>query len=279
MRVAVLGAGGMLGHMVADVLDDCLEISSLGLLREDFKVGDKLDFIKDYNYVVNCIGMVKPRIYEDDLVSVINAYRVNSWFPKQLLSAAEIYNTKIIQIATDCVFDGAAEVSYLDHDSHDATDIYGQSKSLGEHADPMVKLLRCSIIGPELESSYSLMSWFRNSPLEEVNGYTNHFWNGLSTLAFAKICCGIVTKNLWDDLPGVMNLIPNNAVSKCDLLLSIQKHYKIDRDVVPCEDTKSVNRVLATFYHLANIKLWDAAGYEGAPTIDEMVEELAEWEK
>ena len=38
---------------------------------------------------------------------------------------------------------------YVETDLHDALDVYGKTKSLGECQEPNVYHLRCSIIGPE----------------------------------------------------------------------------------------------------------------------------------
>ena len=55
---------------------------------------------------------------------------------------------RVLQIATDCVYSGA-QGAYVETDLHDALDVYGKTKSLGECQEPNVYHLRCSIIGPE----------------------------------------------------------------------------------------------------------------------------------
>jgi dTDP-4-dehydrorhamnose reductase len=59
-------------------------------------------------------------------------------------------------------------------------------------------MIRVSIIGHELSSNYSLLDWFLNSD-GTVNGYDDHYWNGVTTLAWAKICSSIM--NNWDTVP------------------------------------------------------------------------------
>ena len=52
---------------------------------------------------------------------------------------------RIIQIATDCVYDGV-NGNYSETDLHNPTDIYGKTKSLGEVPEPDFLNIRCSMI-------------------------------------------------------------------------------------------------------------------------------------
>jgi dTDP-4-dehydrorhamnose reductase len=70
---------------------------------------------------------------------------------------AEDSGAKVIQIATDCVFSGS-NGSYLETDPHDATDVYGKTKSDGEIESSAVMQLRCSIIGRENKGKKSSKS-------------------------------------------------------------------------------------------------------------------------
>jgi dTDP-4-dehydrorhamnose reductase len=276
MRVLVLGAGGMLGHVVTWILKATSGIECIGLTRDQFSVGDKLD-LTDCLYIVNCIGVIKPKIYEDDVDSVKNAYRVNSWFPKQLARQAFMGGVRIITIATDCVYDGSTVGGYFEDDDHDATDIYGRSKSLGEVEHDSVRTLRCSIVGPELGTSYSLLSWFLKSHEETLHGFANHNWNGLTTLAFAKVVRGMITEDMWHEMPHLVHLVPKNIISKCELLETFKRHYGKGVDIIPGAGPTVVNRALWTQYPVANRILWGDSGYGKAPAIGEMVAELATW--
>ena len=56
-----------------------------------------------YDYIINCIGVIKPEIDKNDPKSIKKAIYVNSIFPK-ILAESISGKTKIFQIATDCVF-------------------------------------------------------------------------------------------------------------------------------------------------------------------------------
>ena len=82
-----------------------------------------------------------------------------------------------MQIATDCVYSGK-KGSYNEDDLHDALDVYGKTKSLGEAQSPNLLNIRCSIIGPEQGKHVSLLEWFlTQEPGAKLQGFAHHHWN------------------------------------------------------------------------------------------------------
>lgn len=226
-------------------------------------------------WVINCIGIIKPYIHDNDAVEIQRALRVNSVFPHELGAAAASAGARLLQIATDCVFSGS-EGPYSERRPHDALDVYGKTKSLGEPYVDGTHSLRCSIIGPEPKHPVSLLEWFlaqkRNA---EVKGFTNHLWNGLTTLHFARVCLGIVSKDL--SLPRLQHLIPADTVSKADLLDCFRRSFhREDVRVTRVESGTKVDRVLSTEQKETNSAIWRAAGYSSPPGIADMVSELSE---
>lgn len=252
MKVTVLGSTGMLGSMLTRTLDDVYPTT-----RSTFDVSHPNERLLTYNRVINAIGLIKP--YCTDIEAAI---RVNALFPHTL-------PTGTIQIATDCVYSGKWG-NYVETDLHDATDVYGKTKSLGEA--PQLNNLRCSIIGPELKNHTSLLDWFL-AQTGEVNGFTNHLWNGITTYHFAKICQGIIDKGI--ELPNLQHIVPEDIVSKAELLEIIARAYGKDTKVNYVDAPDGCDRTLSTLDYGLNLRLWKAAGYDRPPTIRQMVEELA----
>ena len=104
------------------------------------------------NWIINCIGIIKPYINENEPNSVAIAKNINSDFPRILEKISSQLGARVIQIATDCVFSGDSGL-YSESDPHDATDVYGKTKSQGEASGPNFMNIRCSIIGPEVGRS------------------------------------------------------------------------------------------------------------------------------
>ena len=236
------------------------------------------DVIRDFapDWVINCIGKIKPEINENDSLSVKNAIKVNALFPLQLASLEEKF--KVIQIATDCVFTGKTG-SYVETDEHDATDVYGKTKSLGEFNGARTLNIRCSIIGTEINRSKSLMEWVLKQPKgSNVNGFLNHQWNGVTTLAFAKITAGIIRSSTEYNKDLTYHLAPRDVVDKFTLVkLIADKFNRSDLKISPVNAETSINRTLRTSFSDLNSKFWLDGAYDTIPTIEEMIEEYVNW--
>jgi len=295
--ILILGASGMLGSMVVDYLSrnksfhvtatvrthhylDKLKATIKEVDWQLFSVKDNAETVNRFvslgrfDWIINAIGIIKPYARDDQTAERENAIKINALFPYWLATATEKNGSKILQIATDCVYSGN-KGHYVESDKHDALDVYGKTKSLGESPSDSFHHLRCSIVGPEIKSFLSLQEWFLRQPDNaQVNGYSNHMWNGLTTLHFAKICEGIITSGI--SLPKLQHIIPSGEISKNSLLNKYASVYeRQDIQITAIEAPTIIDRTLKTENHLENTSLWKVAGYPGnPPTVEEMVEEL-----
>ena len=231
-----------------------------------------IDLSED-DFVINCVGVIKPYIDENSAASRKNALLINGLFPYVLEALAIERGFKIIQIATDCVFSGI-KGNYIETDLHDAVDIYGKSKSVGEVPSANMMNLRASIIGPEVDRSTSLFEWVRNQPRNsKITGYTDHHWNGVTASIFAKVCRGIVESQGFNS--GVQHLVPGDSVTKSQLVKKIAaKTNRLDIEIIEGPSGTETDRTLATANAAQNLKLWAAAGYKSIPKIYELVDDI-----
>jgi dTDP-4-dehydrorhamnose reductase len=236
-------------------------------------INEALGRLPKVDYVINCIGIIKPYINDSDDKERRTAVEVNSQFPQRLSEWASHTGAKVIQIATDCVFSGL-KGSYLESDPHDALDVYGKSKSLGEVPSASMMHLRVSIIGPEVGRSTSLLEWVRNQPHgAKINGFTDHVWNGVTTKHFGKLAKGIIQSNLFKS--GVFHVVPENRLPKDRLVQVIASIFgRDDIQIQPTASGKIVDRTLETNSPEFNTALWAAAGFKNPPTIEQMLEQI-----
>jgi dTDP-4-dehydrorhamnose reductase len=225
------------------------------------------------DYVINCVGLTKSRIDESSPASRASAQRLNVDFPAELARVASLKGVKVIQVATDCVYSGQAG-GYGESAPHDALDVYGKTKSLGEVDSDNVMHLRCSLIGPELGRNSLFFEWVRQQPQgASISGYTDHHWNGLSSMAFGRIILGILTQELFK--PGVQHLVPADQVTKDQLVrMELNALGRQDVSVTSTTSQKSVDRTLSTENPDFNKTLFAAAGHLALPTISQMVDEI-----
>ncbi|MFN3759898.1 MAG: dTDP-4-dehydrorhamnose reductase family protein [Algoriphagus aquaeductus] len=221
-KVLVLGSTGMLGHQVVLKLNQVpdfqvYDISFRNKFREetiicdvtDFKMLEKLinDILPDF--IINCIGILIKGSNQNPKNSIL----INAFLPHFLVSEADKINAKVIHISTDCVFSGR-KGEYNELDITDADDIYGRSKALGEILSEKHLTLRTSIIGPELkETGEGLFHWFMFQK-DEIEGYTDAFWSGVTTLELSKV----IVKSIHQNIKGLYHVTNNQPISKFDLL-------------------------------------------------------------
>ncbi len=232
-----------------------------------------LNKISQNDIIINCIGKIKPFINDKKQSQVNTAINVNTLFPIKLSKVIKQKNIKIYQIATDCVYDGE-QGGYDESFDHNAKDVYGKTKSLGEINEKGFFNIRVSIIGKELMTKNSLVEWFlsnRNS--RKVFGFTNHLWNGVTTNVFSEILFTIITKKI--KIPNILHLVPKDKVNKYKLLKLLREHYKINSlKIINKRSTVSVNRVLKTLNNKLNDKIWLKSVYKKKLSIKEIVETL-----
>lgn len=268
-KILVLGSTGMLGHMALKVLsaEKTFKADGTHLDNKDdpfyFNTEEgmgKLDLICEreggYDYFINCIGITKDKIDEEDPESILRAERVNAVFPHELARFAEGSAMRIIHISTDGVFSGKS--GYYDEDAPcDCADIYGKTKRDGEVKNGNVLIIRCSILGPSPFEKRGLFEWFHSQKDgSTIRGYTNHLWSGATTLQFAELCLKIILANNFDSIikeSNIHHFCPNRPVSKYDLLIAFRKISDKNIEIAPFVDKKSpVEKILTTKYDSLN---------------------------
>lgn len=290
-KVIVLGGTGLLGLAVTEeirnagleVLVSARNINDLPgsgaggkfeLNSQDLTLSSLAAKLAPGDLIVNCIGVVKAKISEESSSSVTNAIRTNSLFPHRLAEVASQAKANVVQIATDCVFDGTVG-GYLESSLHNATDVYGKSKSLGEVRSDNFLNLRVSIIGTEKSSNpTSLVEWVLSQPRNaKIRGFRNHFWNGVPAYVFGQVAAGLAKQNQF--FSGTQHLVPQDTISKFQLVSEIAKRFdRFDIEVENFESESSVNRTLSTQDPELNRKLWKLGGYLEIPKISELVEHM-----
>lgn len=278
-NILILGGGGMLGSMMCDYfskksefhvavtfrsLDDPLKsvvAQDASMYPLDVEQADYQETLESIlldfqpNYIINCIGLIK--YYCNDPANsehVLKAIQINAVFPHQLaaISGKLTQPPRIIQIATDCVYDGS-QGNYTEDAFHDPIDVYGKSKSLGEVHAPHFLNLRCSIIGPELKNKFSLLEWFLGQPKgATVKGFTHHLWNGVTTLQFAQLCEQIILEDTFEILRSknhCLHYVPNETVNKYQLLKLFKTYFNHEISIVEDNTTgQPVDRSIQSQY-------------------------------
>ncbi|HEX9190826.1 MAG TPA: SDR family oxidoreductase [Candidatus Deferrimicrobiaceae bacterium] len=248
-RVLVLGATGMLGHVLFSRLSGRAEFAVSATVRDAAGLdrwfppdllgrirggvdAERFDTVARVleetrpDVVVNCIGIIKQLpLAKDPVVSIT----VNALFPHRLARACAEAGARLIHVGTDCVFSGE-KGNYRESDHPDATDLYGRTKWLGEVESPHCVTLRTSIIGHELSGRHGLIEWFLAQE-GSVRGFARAVFSGFPTVELAGIVAERVIPN--EGLSGLYH-VSSEPISKFELLHLVREQYgrkiRVERD-------------------------------------------------
>ena len=268
--ILVLGSSGMLGHVVTKYFEersyDVYNLSHRIKINERTEIIDVTNFSKFDKYlnklkvdvIVNCIGILN----EDAENNPDKAILLNSYLPRFLEKKYMNTKVKIIQISTDCVFSGKTG-NYTEDSFRDGDSIYARTKTLGEINNNKDLTIRTSIIGPDInEDGIGLFHWFMNQK-GTIYGFKNAYWTGVTTIELAK---GI-EKLIKNDVAGLYHFVPNEKISKYNLLNIIAEIFNRNITIIPKEDyyvDKSLITTRTDFKYVI-------------PTYREMIEEMKSW--
>jgi len=283
MRALVLGGSGMLGHRLCRALSARME--TWATFRDEPARFIQYDFISQEralgrvnaehiasvrgaletvqpDVVVNCIGIVKQR---DEAKQAIPSIQVNALFPQQLAELCIEQNARLVQISTDCVFSGLRG-RYTEADVPDPVDLYGRTKLLGELNRPNCLTLRTSIIGWQLNTFSSLLSWFSQQRGQRIKGYQQAIYSGFSTRVLAGLISDLIETR--PDLSGLYQ-VASEPISKYNLLVVLRGKLGWDDIEIEPDDNFYCDR------SLVGTRFSVATGWK-APGWDEMLTGLAE---
>jgi methylation protein EvaC len=244
MKILIFGSNGLLGTYLTHYLNSN-KLFCVPLTRQDYDIeSNKYSNLEDLliskidsnSIIINCAAAIPQKDSPSNLKKYIS---VNTLFPNILSKLCEKYNIKLIHITTDGVFLGD-QGGYTEEATHDAQDIYGVSKSLGENINACI--IRTSIIG-EFYNGTSFINWILENNNGSIDGYKNYYWNGITCLQLSEIIYDIIINNkFWN---GVRHLF-GETISKYELIDIIRRIYKLNINLL--EKPNYLDRSLRTIY-------------------------------
>jgi len=257
MRIIILGPTGMLFSAASRFFRDHYDVE---LFSSRYSLQTRREFLRQLTEtigrtsskvtIINAIGSIPQRKSNDSAYVVVNAL-----LPHDLAQLANS-NVRLIQPSTDCIFSGSSKSGYFRTDDADTDDCYGLSRYMSElfvQSNRHCVIVRTSIIGPDSRSSgQGFMGWILSRrPGEVVNGYENHWWNGITTLRWCEYVHSTVIPS---NLSGVVSVRSSECVSKLQLALMIRETWGLPIRVNPYVTATSVNRCITDAEDLGNIR-------------------------
>ena len=161
MKIAITGAGGLVGSHLADLLRSTHEV--LALRRVDLDITDRTAAFRWVvaarpDLIINCAVIGVDDCERDEAA----AWAVNVEAPKALAEAAAAVGAEFVHFSSNYVFGGeeAGRAAYTTEDEPRPLNVYGRTKLAGERAvlcaAPRSYVVRTSwVYGPGKESFLS----------------------------------------------------------------------------------------------------------------------------
>jgi len=246
-KILVLGAIGMAGHLIALYFKERgYGVTAYALTPFpycDHIVGNAFETQRfrdmlskgEYDVVINCIGLLNQVAEENRAAAVY----LNSYLPHLVVDATKDLKTRLIHMSTDCVFAGNTG-PYDEKSLRDGRTFYDRTKALGEVEDDRNLTFRNSIVGPDMnEGGIGLFNWFMRQR-GPIRGFTGAIWTGVTTLALAQA----MERAMEENLCGLYNLVNNESISKHDLLVLFNRHFRNDRMVIERDGALKMDKSL-----------------------------------
>ena len=134
-KVLITGCNGQLGRALNELLRDSdveiinTDVSELDIC--DLEQVRRLLAEKRPDTIMNCAAHTAVDKCETD---VENAQKINGLGPKNLATAAKEIDAQMVQVSTDFVFSGDADIPYTEEDAPCPQSVYGSTKLEGEQA-------------------------------------------------------------------------------------------------------------------------------------------------
>lgn len=249
----IIGTKGMLGNCAYKFFKKKYKVffTNEKIHQSNYKkLINKINKIKP-KFVLNSVGRIKQKKFNK-----YDMYFINSYFPIEL---ANNLNKSICLInpSTDCVFDGKNIKGYNIKNIPNALDEYGKSKIIAEQSQYLrenILIPRTSIIGFELtKKKHSLLEWALSNKNKKIAGFTNHYWNGITTLEWCQIINQLIQKKIKVQNK-VFQIGCKKKISKYELLKLINEVFLNNNLKIEKIEKDFINRFLFPEVNASSIK-------------------------
>jgi dTDP-4-dehydrorhamnose reductase len=134
MVVLVLGAGGQLGQSLRFIANDYPEIQFNFFSRLDLDITNELELKSIFNSVRPnfCVNASAYTAVDKSESEQEQAHLINVVGVKNIAQICQDFDTTLIHVSTDFVFDGTKNSPYTENDATNPQGVYGKTKREGE---------------------------------------------------------------------------------------------------------------------------------------------------
>lgn len=224
--VLVTGSNGQLGKELQHLADQYPQFRFVFASREDlplhhFGLAENFFIGIRPQYCINCAAYtaVDKAESESDLAELVNGEAVG-----HLAALCKKYNTKLIHISTDYVFDGNQERPYIETNPTGPVSVYGKTKLRGEHLclkeDPDAIIIRTAWVYSEFGNNFVKTMIRLMKDRMELNVVNDQIGAPTYAADLAKAILEILVSRKW--VPGIYHYSNSGKISWYDFAEKIK---------------------------------------------------------
>ncbi len=226
-KILVTGSNGQLGKELKQLESSFPQYEFVFLSREDLPIHHfelLRNFFKGYHpqYLINCAAYtaVDRAETEKELAFQVNAEAVGV-----MAAVCKEYNTKLIHISTDYVFDGTATKPYTEEAPTNPQSVYGASKLEGEQEalqfNPDTIIIRTAWVYSEFGKNFVKTMLKLMSEKEEISVVADQVGSPTYAANLAQAILAIVSSANWQ--PGIYHYTDEGIISWYEFALAIKE--------------------------------------------------------
>ncbi|MEJ8818509.1 dTDP-4-dehydrorhamnose reductase [Lacibacter sp. H407] len=202
--ILVTGSNGQLGKELKQIADNYSQFNFVFASREDLKL-HHFGLVENFfiaakpHYCINCAAYtaVDKAEAEQDMAMLVNGEAVGN-----LAAVCKKYQTKVIHISTDYVFDGESETPYKEDDTTGPINTYGKSKLLGEQLcikeDADAIIIRTSWVYSSFGHNFVKTMMRLMNERNELNVVSDQIGSPTYAADLAKAIMDIISSGKWE---------------------------------------------------------------------------------
>jgi dTDP-4-dehydrorhamnose reductase len=252
-NIIVIGGSGQLGQCLSEVVsgkEQPFNYLFLSKAELDFvNAQDVAQLFERYKpiYCINCAAYTAVDQAEEDLDC---AFEINEFAVKKLAENCIVYNTTLIHISTDFVFNGNSSIPLTEDIPASPVNVYGLSKLKGEQAIQEIMnqflIIRTSWLYSEKANNFVKTMLKLAQSKDQLNVIYDQISTPTYAMDLAKVIIDII--NIEMKTYGLYHYSNEGVASWYDFAKAIFEFAEVDMKVLPVASSAFVTKAKRPHY-------------------------------
>jgi len=241
-KIIGTGLSGLVGSRIVELLKDKFEFVDFSLdsgvnLLDQQSLADAFEKNKDAIAVLHMAAFTDTNAaWEQKGDKTGICYQLNVEGTRSILNLTQKYNQFLIYISTDFVFDGTKTTPYLETDTPNPIEWYGETKYLGEKVitDSGYTNYNISRITYPYRAEYDKKNDIIRKVLSKLqnNEPVKMFFDQICTYTFIDDIAESLGYFLENKTTGIYHLVGSSSHSPYEMCLEIAKAFNLNKDLI-----------------------------------------------